>query len=229
MGRRTNAQNKRVIRRSTSRFLLQAAFLIAAAATAAAIHLGTVAIVLVMAAAFAAVVVGEWLVTRERAEPTEARPAAEPAPEPRPIDRRRVVQPARPQAAPLSPRPLSAAAAAPRLLPGPPEPEVRAEPLQPRPVAPASALAEAPAPAPPPRPVVPPPAPPPPPHVPERRRWNVFDLQNRARQVAGRDPARDEELSFLLLYLREFADVAGDLSEDFDPFVRASFADLIAT
>ena len=61
----------------------------------------------------------------------------------------------------------------------------------------------------------------------ERRRWNVFDLQNRARRIAGRDPARDEELSFLLLYLREFGDVGGDLSEDFDPFVRESFPDLL--
>ena len=75
-----------------------------------------------------------------------------------------------------------------------------------------------------------PPAPPPPPIAPpvvERRHWNVFDLQNRAREIAGADAARDEELSFLLLYLREFADVAGDLSEDFDPFVRESFPDLI--
>ena len=74
-------------------------------------------------------------------------------------------------------------------------------------------------------------APPPPlpvaPPVSERRRWNVFDLQNRARQIAGRDPARDEELTFLLLYLREFGDIAGDLSDDFDSFVRESFPDLI--
>jgi hypothetical protein len=63
--------------------------------------------------------------------------------------------------------------------------------------------------------------------VPERRRWNIYDLQSRARQRGGRDPARDEELSFLLLYLRELADTAGNLSEDLDPFVRASFADLI--
>ena len=79
----------------------------------------------------------------------------------------------------------------------------------------------------PPAPVAPPPAPVAPPVI-ERRSWNVFDLQNRARQIAGRDAARDEELSFLLLYLREFADVGGDLSEEFDAFVRESFGDLIA-
>lgn len=47
-------------------------------------------------------------------------------------------------------------------------------------------------------------------------------------RVVGRDVARDEELSFLLLYLREFADLGGDLSEEFDGFVRESFSDLIA-
>ena len=66
------------------------------------------------------------------------------------------------------------------------------------------------------------------PPVAERRQWNVFDLQNRARQIVGADPARDEQLSFLLLYLRELADVSGDLSEDFDPFVRESFPELVA-
>ncbi len=60
-----------------------------------------------------------------------------------------------------------------------------------------------------------------------RRRWNVFELEERARAIAGSDPARDEELSFLLLHLRELADVSGELSEDFDGFVRGSFPDLI--
>jgi hypothetical protein len=55
-------------------------------------------------------------------------------------------------------------------------------------------------------PAPPPPPPPPPiaPRVVERRRWNVFDL-------------------------REFADVADDLSADFDGFVRESFPELIAS
>jgi hypothetical protein len=64
---------------------------------------------------------------------------------------------------------------------------------------------------------------------PGARRWNVFDLQNRARSIAGADSARDEEFTFLLLYLREFADVAGDLSDDFDGFVRESLPELIAS
>jgi hypothetical protein len=76
------------------------------------------------------------------------------------------------------------------------------------------------------RPTAPPPAPIAPPVV-QRRRWNVFELQNRARAIAGKDAARDEEISFLLLYLREFADIGGDLSEEFDTFVRESFPDLL--
>ena len=77
----------------------------------------------------------------------------------------------------------------------------------------------------------PPPAPPPNPIAPsviQRRRWNVFDLQNRASGIATTDPARHEEFMFLLLYLREFADVAGDLTEEFDGFVRESFPELVA-
>jgi hypothetical protein len=61
----------------------------------------------------------------------------------------------------------------------------------------------------------------------QRRRWDVFELQNRARTIAGKDAARDEEISFLLLYLREFADMGGDLSEEFDTFVRESFPDIL--
>jgi hypothetical protein len=74
---------------------------------------------------------------------------------------------------------------------------------------------------------IPPPAAAPP--VVQSRRWNVFELENRARAIAGRDAARDEEISFLLLYLREFADVDGDLNEEFDTFIRESFPDLMRT
>jgi hypothetical protein len=59
------------------------------------------------------------------------------------------------------------------------------------------------------------------------RQWNLWELERRAREVAGRDPVRDEEWSFLLMYLREFADADGMLPADFDPLVRESFSDLI--
>ena len=38
---------------------------------------------------------------------------------------------------------------------------------------------------------------------------------------------RDEELAFLLLELRQFANADGQLSVDFDPVVRESFGELI--
>ena len=57
--------------------------------------------------------------------------------------------------------------------------------------------------------------------------WNLFELQSRARAIAGRNPGRDEEWAFLFLYLREFSDSSGQLPVDFDGLVRESFADLI--
>jgi hypothetical protein len=143
-------------------------------------------------------------------------PRAEPKPPPPPPSPPARVE--RPKPAPLvvPPAPLPPPVQAP---PPPPAPS----PSPPAPVAPPSSPPPAPAaPPPPPTPVAPiaPPL--------ERRRWNIFELQHRARARAGSDPERDEELSFLLVYLREFADVSGDLPEDFDSFVRESFHDLIA-
>jgi hypothetical protein len=59
------------------------------------------------------------------------------------------------------------------------------------------------------------------------REWNLWELERRARERAGLDPLRDQEWSFLLMYLREFADADGILPPDFDPLVRESFAELI--
>ena len=60
------------------------------------------------------------------------------------------------------------------------------------------------------------------------REWNVWDLERLLRERAGADTTRDEERSFLLLYLREFAGPDGLLPADFDGLVRDSFGDLIA-
>ena len=46
--------------------------------------------------------------------------------------------------------------------------------------------------------------------------------------MAGDDLVRDEERSYLLVYLRDFASPDGLLPEDFDLLVRESFGDLIA-
>ena len=74
----------------------------------------------------------------------------------------------------------------------------------------------------------PPPDPPEPParapHV-----WNLRDLERSVREAIGPDTARDEERSFLLMYLREFADAGGVLPAEFDPLVRETFGDLVET
>jgi hypothetical protein len=200
-----------VLSRSLPRFLLQAGFLILVAAIAALLHLGAWGIVVVMAGAFGAVVFAEWFMNRHggaraprqaaapKAEPV---PGAEPEPKPQPL-----VAPLRMRLEPapiLPPRPRTPAPSPPAVWPSP--------------------LPEAPvpkrAPEPPPKPMAPP--------VIQRVRWNVFDLQDRASGIATTDPARHEECMFLLLYLREFADVAGDLTEEFDGFVRESFPELVA-
>ena len=47
------------------------------------------------------------------------------------------------------------------------------------------------------------------------------------REQSGADVARDEERSFLLMYLREFASPDGVLPVDFDAVVRESFGDAL--
>jgi hypothetical protein len=59
------------------------------------------------------------------------------------------------------------------------------------------------------------------------RAWNLWDLERRVRETAEPDTARDEERSFLLMYLREFAATDGALPVEFDPLVRESFAELV--
>jgi hypothetical protein len=59
------------------------------------------------------------------------------------------------------------------------------------------------------------------------RQWNLWDLERLARQHAGADDVRDEERSFLLMYLRDFAGPDGLLPIDFDALVRDSFGELV--
>jgi hypothetical protein len=54
--------------------------------------------------------------------------------------------------------------------------------------------------------------------------WNVWNLE---RVVRERAP-ENEELQFLLLYLRDYASPSGMLPPDFDGLVRESFGDLLA-
>jgi hypothetical protein len=61
------------------------------------------------------------------------------------------------------------------------------------------------------------------------REWNLWELDRLARARAGVDAQRDEEWSYLLMYLREFASTEGTLPVDFDPLVRESFGELLET
>jgi hypothetical protein len=61
----------------------------------------------------------------------------------------------------------------------------------------------------------------------EPREWNVWELERVARDVDGRQPARAEELAFLLLELRQFANPDGQLPVSFDPVIRESFGELL--
>lgn len=61
----------------------------------------------------------------------------------------------------------------------------------------------------------------------EPRAWNIWELERLAGEAEGRDPAHDQELAFLLLELRQFANADGQLSVEFDSVVRESFGDLV--
>jgi outer membrane biosynthesis protein TonB len=59
------------------------------------------------------------------------------------------------------------------------------------------------------------------------RRWNLWDLERRARDEARRDPLRYEEWSYLFVHLRQFATPDGSLPMEFDGLVRESFGELL--
>jgi len=61
----------------------------------------------------------------------------------------------------------------------------------------------------------------------EPREWNIWELERLTREGEGRDPGRDQELAFLLLELRQFANADGQLPVSFDPIVRESFGELL--
>lgn len=59
------------------------------------------------------------------------------------------------------------------------------------------------------------------------RRWNLWDLERRARDEVPRDPIRYEEWSYLFVHLRQFATPDGSLPTEFDGLVRESFGELL--
>ena len=113
-----------------------------------------------------------------------------------------------------------------------PEPEPDPAPLpapEPEPVPEPPRLAPVPEPEPEPEPELPPAAAVIPiPVSTAPRQWNVWDLERLARENSGGDPIADEERTFLLMYLRDFAGADGLLPVDFDDLVRQSFGAIVA-
>ena len=223
------------------RTIFEAAFLVAVPVVALAAGLGRWTIVAASAVAYLFVLLFEatlWragvpsLRRRRRAPVPEAEPAQEPVVA-------EIVEAVEVRASEPEPEPEPAPAA-----PEPePEPEPAAEPEPQRePVGSVRVLRPEPAPAEerPPLAAVPEPEPEPEPEpVPAAstvvpigvgaapQRWNLWDLERLSREHSGADATLNEERTFLLMYLREFADPDGLLPLDFDRLVRDTFGDLV--
>jgi hypothetical protein len=189
------------------RTVVEAAFIVAVPVIALEVGLHIWGIVLSGAAAYVLVVLvelGYWYESRQK--PLAAAAAV---PEAVVVDEQRVrVMRAEPVP---EPEPVAVAVEAalepalepPRLAPEPPpEPEPEPEPELP----PAAAVIR----------------------IDGPRQWNVWDLERVAREHSRDDPIADEERTFLLMYLRDFAGPDGLLPVDFDGLVRQSFGGLVA-
>jgi hypothetical protein len=195
------------------RFLIEAGFIIAVAVVAGIEKLGTAWIIAVMAGAWLIVATIEIAVSRRRVvsprppgtapiqEPSSAAVVSRPAPK---LEGRPLQEPASPpvELTPLEPeRPRIVAVPEPE-----PEPEREREPEpEPEPERVVAFL----------------------PLSGDPREWNLWELERAARSQAGGDVERDEERSYLLMYLREFAGADGILPADFDGLVRDAFGDLL--
>jgi hypothetical protein len=209
-----------------SRFLIEAGFIIAVAVVAGIERLSTWWIITVVAGAWlivAAVEIAFWArgIVRRQPQalgepessvtptPTYVEPVPTvvvppvPAAETRPETVRTLERGAEPESKP-APAPPHIAAAPP--LPPEPEPEIAQEPVE----EPAPALAYLPV-------------------SDSPREWNLWELERATRDHAGDDIARNEERSYLLMYLREFAGPDGVLPTDFDGLVRDAFGDVLNT
>jgi hypothetical protein len=243
-------------RRSIFRLLALAGFLLTVALALWLAELRPLFVIIVMAAALAVAWAVEWLSWRqevprlvadgsavdEAGDAVEAALSSEPADAPAALPG--PFEPAPPAFEPPAPPPLAptlehepaAEPAPPPALP-PPEPaSTPRPPLRPVPTPP-------PEPQPPPPPTLPVPAPAAadPVRAAARsevvdlrtrvtvapRRWNLWDLERRARDEQQRNPDRYEEWSYLFVHLRQFATPDGSLPTEFDGLVRESFGDLL--
>ena len=209
-----------------SRFLIEAGFIIAVAVIAGIERLSTWWIIAVVASAWIIVAIVEIVVWARQPrvrqdsafESSESFEAFEPqAEEPTFVAPVRVrVQPTVESRREPEPEPEHEPAPAPSPEPSriaavpspPPEPEPEPE-LEPEPV-PARVVAFLPA-------------------NEGPREWNLWELERAARDHATDDVVRNEERSYLLMYLREFAGPDGILPADFDGLVRDAFGDVLHT
>jgi type IV secretory pathway VirB10-like protein len=194
-----------------SRFIVEAGFIIAVAVIAGIERLSTWWIIAVVAGAWlivAAVEIAVWARNVVARQPQAVDEPADPEPAPTPAYTSPAVpvqpqppvetQEAEPEPEPEPPRIVAVPA-----LPPEPEPEPEAEPEEPERVVAFLPANDGP------------------------REWNLWELERAARDHGGDDVARNEERSYLLMYLREFAGPDGILPADFDALVRESFGDVL--
>ncbi|MGZ8693272.1 MAG: hypothetical protein ACXWZY_07830 [Gaiellaceae bacterium] len=207
-----------------SRFLIEAGFIIAVAVIAGIERLSSWWIIAVVASAWIIVAIVEIVVWARQV--VARQPHA--------------IESSEPQAeAPrlVAPVPVRVRAQPPVETRREPEPEPEPEPEREREPEPAPSPE-------PPRIVAVPPPPPEPEPEPELeparvvafipandgpKEWNLWELERAARDHATDDVVRNEERSYLLMYLREFAGPDGILPTDFDGLVRDAFGDVLHT
>ena len=205
-----------------SRFIVEAGFIIAVAVIAGIERLSTWWIIAVVAGAWlivAAVEIAVWArnVVAQQPQAVDEPADLEPAPTrehaSRPpvvvrpqssVETREVEPSSEPEPEPEQTRePERPQIVAVPALPPEPEPELEAEPEEPDRVVAFLPANDSP------------------------REWNLWELERAARDHGGDDVARNEERSYLLMYLREFAGPDGTLPADFDALVRESFGDVL--
>lgn len=211
------------------RFILEAAFLILVAAICWAAGLSWKGIIPAMAGAWVLVTLVERSANSDRRAETDAEEAEPAVADAQPPSHVTVLEDEPAAEQPPTPMPEPAPAPSPEPIPPAPEPSPpRPEPTPlPDPNPQLRALPD-------PEPEPQPPAAPPSPAVvrlPQAdgapREWNVWDLERIAREREGEDGTRDEELAFLLLELRQFANADGMLPASFDPVIRETFGELL--
>jgi hypothetical protein len=202
---------------SPFRFAVEAVLLVAVGVALAAADLGLFPFVLLMGAAWILVATGERMLSRpDESEPVVRQPVRarreEPAPvreDPKPMPELQHPEPERRVAEPdqlevsKQEDPKSDREPALEVVPDPrPEPE-------PDPEEPEVSVVEL-------------------PQAAHRRPegWNLWDLERRAHELAGRDPIQDEEWSALFVSLRGYARPDGTLPHEFDVLVKESFGEL---